>query len=205
MTGYLFVRHASADHVGRRLAGRSAGVRLNERGADEARGLAHALENVPLAAVYSSPLERALETAGTLASPHGLEPIAVGEFNEVDVGEWTDCTFEELAGRPEWRAWNAFRSVARAPGGESMPDVLARALTGVRRIRTRHEGEWVAIVSHCDVIRPLLTHFAGMPLDHLLRLQVDTASISTVELHSWGPRILGVNGRAAPHVFNRRD
>lgn len=198
MTGYLLVRHAAADHVGRRLAGRSPGVGLNETGRREASRLGADLATAPLAAIYSSPLERAMETALPMADPHGLEPVVGEWFHEVEFGEWTGRSFEELDGDPDWRWWNEFRSTARPPGGESIAEVLARALDGIREIRERHEGEWVAVVSHCDVIRPLLAHFAGMPLDHLLRLEVGTASVSAVELNPWGARILGINGRGAP-------
>lgn len=195
MTGFLFIRHASADHVGRRLAGREAGVRLDGAGREQAAALARALAAMPVAAVYTSPRERALETARPIAEARGLQPAVSPAFDEVDFGAWTGRGFDELEGEPAWEAWNRFRSTARPPGGESMIDVLGRALAGVREIAGLHEGEWVAVVSHCDVIRPLLTHFAGMPLDHLLRLEVETASVSRVELHPWGPRILGMNVR----------
>lgn len=198
VTGYLLIRHAAADHVGRRLAGRTPGVRLSDTGRAEARDLAAALAHAPLAAVYTSPLERARETAAPLAEPHGLDPVVSEAFQEVDFGDWTGLSFEELEGDAEWSAWNGFRSTARVPGGEAMTEVLVRALEGVREIGRRHEGGWVAVVSHCDVIRPLLAHFSGMPLDHLLRLEVATASVSAIEVNPWGPRIRGMNGSGAP-------
>lgn len=193
MTTYLLIRHAAADHVGRRLAGRSAGVRLNGHGVEQARALAASLAETPLSGVYSSPLERARETATPLAEAHGLEVHVSDAFHEVDFGEWTGMDFDALEKRPEWRSWNEFRSTARPPGGEAMQEVVGRALRGLEAIAAVHAGERVAIITHCDVIRPLLAHFAGMPLDHLLRLEIDTASISTVEVNPWGPRILGIN------------
>lgn len=193
MTRFLLLRHASADYDPGCLPGRMPGVHLDEAGREEARALAAHLEEVPLTAVYASPLERTRETAAAVAEPHGLEPTPSEAFLEVDVGEWTGMTFEELDGRPEWRSWNEFRSTARAPGGESMASVLERALDGLDAVRRREPDGPVAVVSHCDVIRGLLTHFLGMPLDHLLRLEVATASVSTVDVHPWGPRIRGVN------------
>ena len=198
MTGFLLIRHADADHVGRRLAGRSPGVRLNEVGKAQARSLAESLAGAPLAAVYTSPMERARETAAAVAARLGVEPRVREAFNEVEFGDWTGRSFGELEGDSEWVAWNEFRSTARPPAGEGMVDVLGRALRGLDEIAGDHEGEWAAVVSHCDVIRPLLAHFAGMPLDHMLRLEVGTASVSAVEVNPWGPRILSVNGIGAP-------
>ncbi|MFW5947215.1 MAG: histidine phosphatase family protein [Gemmatimonadota bacterium] len=197
MTGYLLIRHASADHVGRRLAGREPGVHLDERGRAEAAALARLLADTPLATLHTSPRERATETARPIAHALGLEPVVDPAFDEIDFGAWSGRTLDALEGDPEWEAWNRFRSTARPPGGETMAEVLARALDGVRALGAAHPDAWVAVVTHCDVIRPLLAHFAGMPLDLLLRLEVGTASVSAIELHPWGPRILAVNGGPA--------
>lgn len=193
MTVFLFIRHAAADHVGRALVGRSPGVHLNALGRSEAEALAQRLEPAPIAAVYSSPLERALETAGPIAEAQDLEVRTADAFVEVDFGEWTGMTLEDLEQDDRWRWWNESRSTARAPAGEGMTEVLARAMGGVRSLAARHADEWVAVVSHCDVVRPLLAHFAGMPLDHVLRLEVAPASVSAVRLDPWGAQILAVN------------
>lgn len=198
-TSLLLVRHAYADHIGdRRIAGRAAGLHLSARGRAEAEELALILDGTRLAAVYTSPLERAWETAAVIARPRGLEPRAMETFTEIDFGDWTGLTYDELEGSDAWRSWNAFRSTTRVPGGESIADVVCRALDGVRELTLRHRGEQVAVVSHGDVIRGLLGHFMGMPLDHFLRIEVDTASVSLVEIHAHGPRIIAVNRTARP-------
>ncbi len=185
MTTFLLVRHASAAHLGRWLAGRAPGVHLDEHGRAQAAALASRLRDVDLAAVYTGPLERARETAEALAGARGLEPVVCAPFDEVDYGLWTGRTFEELEGDPVWSEWNRARGTARVPGGESMQEVLARALDGMRAIGSAHPYGTVAVVSHCDVIRPLLAHFRGMHLDHLLRLEVAPATVHRIE-RAWG-------------------
>ncbi|MBW3553467.1 MAG: histidine phosphatase family protein [Gemmatimonadetes bacterium] len=198
MTRLLLVRHAAADHVGRTLAGRTAGLHLNEAGIAQARRLAEVLARTPLAAVYTSPLERCRETAGVVAGRQGIEPRISEAFHEVDFGGWTGLSMRELEGRADWREWNEARSAARPPGGESMAEVVERALGGVADAAARHQRERVAVISHCDVIRPLLAHYLGFSIDRFFRLEIDPASVSAVEVHAWGARVLGVNWRPAP-------
>lgn len=199
MTRLLLIRHAHCAHVGRTLAGRSPGVALDERGRAEAQALSRLLSDAPLAAIAASPLERALQTAAPLATAHGVQVDVREAFHEIDFGVWTGRDFQELDGRPEWTRWNEARGSARAPGGEAATEVLDRALDGVRALAAEHRsGAWVAVVTHCDVIRTLLTHFLGMPLDRLLRLEIATASVSTVAIDPWGTHVLEVNRAADP-------
>lgn len=197
MTSVLLVRHAYADHLAdRRIAGRAAGLRLGARGRAEAEALAELLASAPLAAVYTSPLERARETAAPLAHRHHLGSQERHAFTEIDFGTWTGRSYDELASSDDWRLWNTVRTAARPPGGESMTEVLHRALEGLREITERHGDGTVAVVSHGDVIRGLLAHFMGMSLDHILRIEVDTASVSIMEVGAHAARIVAMNRTA---------
>ncbi len=198
MTGLLLVRHASVDGLGRVLAGRTPGIHLHDRGRAEADALARSLADVPIRAVHAGPLDRARETAAPLAAIHGLDPTIDPAFDEVDFGVWTGVAFQELDAREDWRRWNEQRATARPPGGESMADVLDRALSGVRALRAAHGEGRVVVVSHGDVIRPLIAHFLGLHLDHLLRFEVAPASISAVSLEDAGARVLAVNRTIGP-------
>jgi probable phosphomutase (TIGR03848 family) len=196
VTVLLLIRHAMCDPVGCSIAGRAPGIRLNAEGRRQAGALADALGALPLNAVYSSPLDRAIETAEPLALRLGTVVQPMEELNELDFGDWTGRKLEELEPLPLWRAWNETRGSARIPGGERMADVVGRALEGVDRMRRVHDGELVAAVTHGDVLRGLLAHLLGMPLDLLHLLEVSPASVSVVRFDGECPRITAVNWRA---------
>jgi len=193
VTTYLLIRHATNDWVGNRIAGWTPGVHLNEEGQKQAAALAAAWGDWPIAALYSSPLERARETAGPLAGRLGL-PIQLREaFGELHYGEWEGRSLRELADDPRWQRFNACRGTTRIPGGELLLETAARAMTELEQLRARHAGEWVAVFSHGDVIRAVLMQYAGMPFDLIQRIEISPASVSVVELHDSGPRIKCVN------------
>lgn len=189
----LLIRHASHDLLGKRLAGRQLEVHLNRAGEAEAERLAERLQPLQLAAVYTSPRERALETAVPLARRHGLHVEISAALDEFDLGEWSGRTFAELQALQEWQRFNRWRSGTRPPGGELMLEVQARIVQELERLQRRHPGAMLALVSHADVIRAALTYYLGMPLDLFGRLQVDPASVSVLALHEWGPEILRLN------------
>lgn len=197
MTRVHLVRHAAFDGVGRILAGRAPGVHLSAAGRAQAQRLAHALAHEPIAAVYTSPLERAQETAMILAGPHGVEPSLAPAFIEVDFGEWTGSDSHDLEVHSVWQDFNTLRSLTRIPGGEHMLETQTRAVAGLLELRHSHEGATIAIVSHADVIRAVLGHVLGMPMDYLLRLAIAPATYSTIELRGAWPQVMCI-GRPAP-------
>lgn len=192
-TRVLLIRHAQVDPIGNWLAGRSRGIHLNEKGQMQARELVSKLANVKLEGIYSSPLERAQETAHFVASSKGLDVSVCDDLTDVDFGDWTGKTFEALAAMPEWHVFNQARACARIPGGETMLDVRQRMVRAIESIGSRHEGASVAIFSHCDPIRAAIVHHAGMTLDSILRISVDPASISVLDCDSCCSRILALN------------
>lgn len=193
MTRFLLIRHAMVDAVGRRLAGRAAGVVLNEEGRSQARALAERLAGLPIAAVYSSPLERAVQTAEPIATLRGLRVETREELHELQFGEWTGRGFEELAGDARFRRFNSFRSCAPVPGGEFMLQAQARMVVGLDALRARHARETIVVVSHGDLIKAAVAWYAGVPLDLFQRIEVAPASVSVVELGEDGVRIVAVN------------
>ena len=194
MTGFLFIRHAHCGPVGRAISGRTPGVHLSTQGRVQADELADRLSGLAISAIYSSPLERALETAAPLASKLAMPVQQAPGLLELDFGRWTGKALDELRGEAEWTKFNTFRSGARIPGGESMPEVLVRALDAVEQIGRVHPGtQLVAVVSHGDVLRSLLVYYLGMPLDLLFRLEISPASVSVVDLLEHGPEVLAVN------------
>jgi probable phosphoglycerate mutase len=157
--------------------------------------LVERLAGLPLTALYTSPLERAVETADPIGVSHSL-PVQTAEgLNEIDFGDWTGKSITELDQLPVWRAFNTFRSGTRIPGGENMAEVLGRALRELDRLKRLHGGSnsLVALVSHGDVLRVLVAHTLGMAPDLMQRLELSPASVSLVEMEDHGARLLLLN------------
>ena len=193
MTTFFLIRHGSHDLLGKVLAGRASGVHLNSTGRSEAERLPTRLGHPTVTAVYSSPLERARETAAPLAAQLGNEIRASDGVQEVDFGSWTGKSFAELADDEAWRNWNARRSIAATPGGETMAAAQQRVVTELERLAALHHGEHVAIVSHGDLIKAALMHYLGISLDLILRLEISPASVSTIVLDAEFVQIHSVN------------
>lgn len=192
-TTILLIRHALHGHAGHILTGRMKGVELTVEGQEQARSLGRRLQAEPLAAVHSSPALRTRRTADEVARLHGVEVEAVDALAEVDFGEWTGRTFAELEGDIRWHVWNNQRASARAPGGESMAEVQRRAWSHLTTMANSFAGAVVAVVSHCDVIRAVIAKVLGLSLDHLLRFDIEPASISRIAMGNWGARVATIN------------
>lgn len=193
-TYILLIRHGQNDWVGSdRLAGRTPGVHLNEKGRAQTERLAELLANQPLSAVYSSPLERCMETASPVAAKFGLSVIPEPGVLEVDYGEWRGQELKELVKTPDWHQVQYYPSTYRFPQGETLREVQMRAVATLERIYTDHPNQLVAIFSHGDVIRTTLAHFMGTPLDLFQRIMISTASISGLAFHNARPAVLFTN------------
>lgn len=192
MTVFFLVRHAHHDWLGRGLAGRTD-VPLSAKGFAQAERLARRLAGAGLDAVRSSPLLRTRQTAEAIAARSGLEVEVTPEILEVDFGAWTGKDFGDLDRDERWRRWNAFRSGTRCPGGETMAEAQARVVGYMAGLHEEGPSARVALVGHADPIRAALAWWLGMPLDLFLRIEVSPASVSTVELGDWGPRVLSIN------------
>ncbi|NOZ29867.1 MAG: MSMEG_4193 family putative phosphomutase [Chloroflexi bacterium] len=194
-TTLLLIRHALNDWVGKKLAGWTPGVHLNEQGRRQAHALADRLAREKIAAIYSSPLERTVETAEIVAQPHRL-PIRIRDgLGEVKYGDWTGYSTQEMAKKyPDlWRVIQTFPTGARFPNGESIHEMQSRALHELDAIVRAHPGETVAIVSHADVIKACVAHYLGVHLDLFQRIVISPASLTTVQMFPWGPRVVCVN------------
>ncbi len=194
-TTLLLIRHALNDWVGKRLAGWTPGVHLNDQGRRQAQALAERLAKEKIAAIYSSPLERTIETAEIIAKPHGL-PIRIRDgLGEVKYGDWTGRSIKEIAEQePDlWRVVQTFPTGARFPNGESIHEMQARALRELDAIVRAHPGETVAIVSHADVIKVCVAHYLGVHLDLFQRLVISPASLTVIQMFPFGPRVVCVN------------
>lgn len=194
MTTILLIRHATNDWVGERLAGRTPGVHLNDAGRQQALALADRLAHVSIHAIYSSPLDRAIETAEPLASRLGLTVQVDAGLAEVEYGQWTGGTLKDLRDTDLWRLLMVAPSLARFPDGESLAGVQARVVGTLEGLRSRHPEETIVAVSHADVLKTTVAHYAGVHLDLFQRLVISPASVSILQFDGSGfPRLVRFN------------
>ncbi len=198
LTTVHLVRHAAHGLLGRVLTGRMEGVGLSEAGRAQAARLAETLGARKLGAIVSSPLQRARETAEPIAARAGLSVTIDAGLDEIDFGEWTGLTFAELDRRPEWLAWNSARGLAACPGGETMLAAQSRAVSALHRLAATHPDGELVLVSHQDVLKSLLAHLLGSPLDLLHRFALDPGHVSTVTLSSGEALVGSVNLSSDP-------
>lgn len=192
MTTFWLIRHALTDHVGEVLSGRTPDVHLSAAGRAQAEVLAARL-TVPFAAVYSSPLERAVETAQPIALANRLTLIEDVAFTEIDFGAWTGARFFTLDDQPTWKRWNTLRGLAAPPNGEPMTAVQTRVMSRLWMLAETHGDAPVAVVTHAEVIRALLALVLGSPLDLFSRIEISPASITIIQLDVNDVRVLRVN------------
>ncbi len=192
----LLIRHGENEYVKKgRLAGRKPGVHLNERGDLQAHALADSLANLPIKAVYSSPLDRTMETATPLAKKLKLEVVPREGLLEVDYGTWQDKTLKQLARRKLWKTVQSAPSHACFPEGESFGQAQLRIANELTALCEMHKPkDLIACVGHSDMIKLAVAYFLGLPLDLFQRLVVQPASVSTLQISpNKGARLINLN------------
>lgn len=195
VTTVLLVRHGLTTATGTTLAGHTPGVHLDDRGRAQAAELAARLRPVPLAAVVTSPLERCVETAATLAEGRdGITPQVDERVVEVRYGDWTGRTLKELAREPLWKVVQQHPSAAVFPGGEGLSATQARAVEAIRDWNARlGEHATYLVCSHGDVIKAVLADALGVHLDLFQRIVVNPCSVSVVSYTNTRPFVVRVN------------
>jgi len=194
----LLIRHGENDFVKTgKLPGQSAGIHLNERGLNQAQSLGEALQEVPIKAVYSSPLERAMETAGPIARARNLEIVPDPGLRDADVGKWQGKSLKVLRLTNAWKIVQHSPSRFTFPEGESFMSVQTRIVNTLESIARKHNKpkDIVAIVFHADPIKLAVAHFLGLPLDHFQRLSCDTGSLTALYVGDMGANLLKLNQR----------
>jgi len=198
MTEFLLVRHADNDWASAgRLAGWTPGVHLNAHGRLQAQTLAERLAVMQIAAVYSSPLERTIETAEAIAARlPGVAVQSLAGVGEVRFGQWEGKPLSRLRRHPLWQDVQTHPSRITFPGGETFRQAQARAVDALESLAVRHPRQRIAVVSHSDVIKLTLAHFLGMHLDLFQRIEISPASLSVVYLAAGRPAIRCINDTA---------
>lgn len=193
MPQILLIRHAAVDGLGERIHGRLPGIHLNEEGKREACALAERLSRARIVAVYSSPRERAEETARPLTRQLGVSLSVDLDLDELDYGDWTGSRFSELRGAVDWQGFNRCREHARIPGGESIVETVRRIERVLQRVRDLHPKGWVALVTHADWIRTAISHLMRIAFAKVLKLEIPTASVTVLAAEQSKFRVLALN------------
>jgi len=193
----LLIRHGENEFVKTgKLAGRLPDVHLNERGRQQAAELAKALSDVPLKAIYASPLERAMETANPIAEGRKLEIQLRPELMDTDIGKWQGRTLKQVRRLKKWKVVQQAPSRFTFPEGESFLQNQTRIVSCLDEIVASHKPkDVVAVVFHADPIKLAIAYYLGMPLDHFQRLGCDTASVTVLFVSETGAHLIKLNQR----------
>lgn len=187
----LLIRHGAIAETGR--LGQRARDHLTAEGEQQARRAAERLATMEIAAVFSSPLTRTLETAEFIAERVKAAVTIEPALREVDAGEWENRSFEELGKLERWKWYNSFRSGTRPPGGEMMLEVQTRAVAFLESAVGRYRNATICAVSHADVIRAAVCHYIGVALDLSLRVRIDTGSVTVLRIEDYGAELERLN------------
>lgn len=195
----LLVRHGQTPTTGTVLPGRAPGLHLSDRGRAQAEHVAERLGGLPVDAIYSSPLERTIETAEPTAVRTGLAVQQDAGLNECDKGDWTGAAIAEVAALPQWQTVQHTPSAFRFPNGESFTQMQERIVGALEALCAAHAGGVVVCFSHADPIKAAVAQALGTPLDLFQRIVISPGSVSAI-LYADGqaPAVLMVNSTSEP-------
>ena len=194
MPTLLLIRHGENDYlVKNRLPGRIPGIHLNTRGHEQAAELARNLNLLSIHAIYSSPLERAVETAEPLAQSLRLGIQLRPDLADTDVGAWAGRSWKTLVRTKLWKVIQQTPSQFQFPEGESFVHAQERVVRTLDAIASAHSDGLVAVFFHADPIKLALAHYLGMPLDTFQRLRVSTGSVTVLQVGKMGASLAGLN------------
>jgi probable phosphomutase (TIGR03848 family) len=200
MTTIYLIRHGENDFIGKthKLAGWLPNIHLNERGRLQAKTLADLFEGIRIKAIYASPLERTMETAEPIAKAKGLRVESRQALGEIGYGRWEGQSLKALTRRKLWPVIQNTPSLARFPEGESFVEAQDRVVAEIESLRAIHKSSKAAFlcVSHADVIKLIIAHYIGLPLDLFQRIVVMPASISILQIDRI-PRLVALNDMRA--------
>jgi broad specificity phosphatase PhoE len=183
MTRIYLVRHGTTDWNKEEVFRGRADRKLNETGRAEARALAEYFTNIPLEAIYSSPLSRAMETAQAIGDVTGLRVISHPAFVDIDFGAWQGLPLKEVREKYSdlYRLWRERPQAITFPEGENLAQVRARAWEGLQEIIQENPEKTALIISHRVVTKILLCAVLGLDDSHFWQIKQDTTAVNCFE------------------------
>jgi broad specificity phosphatase PhoE len=192
MTTFYLVRHGDTG-IKNRISGRMSGVHLNETGRRQAEQLAGRFTGIAVDSLYSSPVERAVETAQPIAQRLNLTIQTAEAVSEIDYGEWTGKSFDELSVDSRWQSFNVFRSGAQIPGGENILQVQRRFVGWMEEVRRDQTDGRIVVVSHQDPIKAVVTYYADIHIDMFCRFDISNASVTVLRVDDRDASLITLN------------
>ena len=196
MTTFYLVRHGDTG-IKNRISGRMTGVHLNETGRRQAYELAERFTGIAVESLYSSPVERAVETAQPIAQSLDLTIQIAEAVSEIDYGEWTGKSLDELSMDSRWRSFNVFSSGTQIPGGENILQVQRRFVGWMETVRRDHPDGRIVVVSHQDPIKAVVTYYAGIHIDMFSRFDISHASVTVIRVNGRDAFLITLNKLSA--------
>ncbi len=177
----ILARHGETDVIGKRLTGRITGIHINANGRRQAEAIAEKLKGIHPGAIFSSPLERAMETARPLSEAISVPISPHSGLIEVNFGAWQGRPYKQLEKLKLWKTIQTTPSRVTFPAGKSFITAQQRIVASLEEIASAMgENDMAVCFSHCDPIRLALAYFLNMALDDFQRLSVDPGSLSVI-------------------------
>jgi probable phosphomutase (TIGR03848 family) len=194
MPTLILARHGETDVIGKKLTGRISGIHLNANGRAQASSIITKLNNIQIGAIFSSPLERALETARPLSEASGIPISPHSGLTEINFGAWQGRPYKQLEKLKLWQTVHSSPSTVTFPAGESFITAQQRMVASLEEIVSAMGEKDVAVCfSHCDPIRLAVAYFLNMALDDFQRLSIEPGSLSLVTFQNNKPRLGQIN------------
>lgn len=190
----LLLRHGETDMTQGRYCG-SSDPPLNARGREQAARIANLLRRKSLAAIYSSPLLRALQTAEPTAHALGLQVRVIDALREINFGRWEGLTFADARRRypAEWQQRQADPYAVAPPDGENYRDLVARVLPAFEELFARHPNDDFAVFGHKSVNRVLVACILEMPIAYYRRIELAPGALTVLRLRNGRRELLALN------------
>jgi len=190
----ILARHGETDVIGKRLTGRITGIHLNQHGREQAQLIADRLDKQKIGAIFSSPLERTMETARPLSEKCGIPISPHSGLIETNYGAWQGRTYKQLKKLKMWEKIHQTPSQVTFPAGESFVSSQQRVVASLEEIASVMDDDGVAVCySHCDPIRMAVAYFLNMALDDFQRLSIDPGSLTFLHLKNGKPHLGMIN------------
>ena len=196
------IRHGETANAGQVCFNGHFDVDLSEQGKNQSRRFADALKDLPIRAVYCSDLKRTLLGAQYIADHHGLTPVPYPELRELSFGTWEGLSIDEVNRKYPDQLHKRLKNIEtfHVEGGESFPQLRARAIPKFEEIVSKHPEDCIAILCHGGVIRTLLAHVLGIPLKNIFRVHQPYAAVNIIQFYDGGNPVVELTGGSCDNI-----